>query len=115
MYENKKQPLASATLYYQRTRYNFLLATIIIITSLFIGVLCYKFTVPAFDWYESLLNASIILIGMGPVVNFAIVLIKASKLFACFYALHSGITFLSSFGVLIAPVLHRFFLQVTFR
>ena len=114
MYENKKQPLASATLYYQRTRYNFLLAAIIIITSLFIGLQGYNFTVPAFYWYDNLSNSSMILNGMA-VVDFAIVLTKSSKLFACFYALHSGIIFLSTFGVFIAPVLHRFFLQVTFR
>jgi hypothetical protein len=34
---------------------------------------------------------------------------KAAILFASFYALFSGISFLSTFGVLIAPILHRFF------
>ena len=109
MYENKKQPLAPAAVYYQRIRYNILLTAIVIVFSLFIGVLGYKFTVPAFDWYHSLLNASMILSRMGPVVDSAIVLTKAAKLFASFYALYSGITFLSTFGVLIAPILHRFF------
>jgi hypothetical protein len=31
----------------------------------------------------------------------------ASKLFASFYALFSGIVFLVAFGVLLAPALHR--------
>ncbi len=109
MYENKKQALAPTSIFYQRIRNNILLATLIIIVSLSIGVLGYKFTVPEFDWYDSLLNASMILSGMGPVVDSNIVLTKAAKLFASFYALFSGITFLSTFGVLIAPILHRFF------
>jgi hypothetical protein len=109
MYENKKQPLAPATIFYQRIRYNVLLASLIIVVSLSIGVLGYKFTVPEFDWYDSLLNASMILSGMGPVLDANIILSKAAKLFASFYALFSGITFLSTFGVLIAPILHRFF------
>lgn len=109
MYENKKQPLAPATIFYKRIRNNVLLASLIIILSLSIGVLGYKFTVPEFDWYDSLLNASMILSGMGPVLDSNIILTKAAKLFASFYALFSGITFLSTFGVLIAPILHRFF------
>jgi hypothetical protein len=50
-----------------------------------------------------------ILSGMGPVIDAKIVLTKSAKLFASFYALFSGITFLTTFGILIAPVLHRFF------
>lgn len=109
MYENKKQQLASTSIFYKRIRYNVLLAGVIIIIGLLIGVLGYKFTVPEFDWYDSILNASMILSGMGPVLDSNIILTKAAKLFASFYALFSGITFLSTFSVLIAPILHRFF------
>ena len=109
MYENKKQKLASKDVFYQRVRSNALLAFIIMIVSLSIGILGYKNTVPEFDWYDSLLNASMILSGMGPVVDSNIVLTNSAKVFASFYALFSGITFLSTFGVIIAPILHRFF------
>ena len=109
MYENKNQPLAPTTIFYKRIRYNVLLGSVIIIVSLSIGVLGYKYTVPEFDWYDSLFNASMILSGMGPVFDSKIIFTKAAKLFASFYALFSGITFLSTFSVLIAPILHRFF------
>lgn len=109
MYENKKQPLAPKTIFYKRIRYNVLLAGVIIIVGLLIGVLGYKFTAPEFDWYDSILNASMIPSGMGPVLDSNIILTKAAKLFASFYALFSGITFLSTFSVLISPILHRFF------
>ena len=109
MYENKKQRLAPRHIFYQRLRYNAALASGILLTSLAIGVIGYKLTVPEFDYYDSLLNASMILSGMGPVIDAGIVLTKTAKVFASFYALFSGITFLSTFGILIAPILHRFF------
>jgi hypothetical protein len=109
MYENKKQQLAPRYIFYQRLRYNAGLAFAVLFTSLAIGVIGYKATVPEFDYYDSLLNASMILSGMGPLIDPEIVLTKSAKVFASFYALFSGITFLSTFGILIAPILHRFF------
>ncbi len=108
MYESKKKRLAPKNVYYKRLRYSALIASLIIAISLCIGILGYKWTVPSFDWYDSLLNASMILSGMGPVLDANTVLSKSAKLFASFYALFSGITFLSTFGILIAPILHRF-------
>ena len=109
MYETKKQRLAPKKVYYQRVRYNAGIAALVLVSSLLIGVLGYKITVPEFDWYDSLLNASMILSGMGPVIDAGITLSKTAKVFASAYALFSGITFLSTFGILIAPILHRFF------
>jgi hypothetical protein len=56
-------------------------------------------------WIDALLNASMILTGMGPVDPMRS---AAAKLFAAFYALYSGIAFLTSMAVLLAPVVHRF-------
>jgi hypothetical protein len=50
------------------------------------------------------LNASMILTGMGPVDPLRS---TAGKLFATFYALYSGIAFLTMMAVLLAPVIHR--------
>jgi hypothetical protein len=109
MYEHKKQNLATKSVYRSRVTKNALIATLIMVFSLLLGVLGYKFTVPEFDWYDSLLNASMILSGMGPVIDAQIVLSKSAKVFASLYALFSGITFLTTFGILLAPILHRFF------
>ncbi len=109
MYENKHEKLAPKNVFYQRLRNNAFLASTIMFVSLALGIWGYKETVPEFDWYDSLLNASMILSGMGPVIDSNIVLSKSAKLFASFYALFSGITFLSTFSVVIAPILHRFF------
>ena len=56
-------------------------------------------------WVDSFENASIILTGMGPVDRLST---TGAKLFAAFYALFSGVAFLSAMSVLLAPVLHRF-------
>ncbi len=109
MYENKKQKLATKKVFRVRILKNVLIAFIVMIVSLFLGIIGYKITVPEFDWYDSLLNASMILSGMGPLIDANIILTKSAKVFASFYALFSGITFLSTFGIIVAPALHRFF------
>ena len=76
---------------------------------LLIGVLGYKFTIPEMDWYDSLLNASMILSGMGPIIDPSIKLTNTAKVFASLYALFSGVAFISTIGILIAPIAHRFF------
>jgi hypothetical protein len=45
-----------------------------------------------------------ILTGMGPVVEMKS---SAAKLFSSFYALYSGITFLSITAVFLTPLIHR--------
>ena len=109
MYEHKKQKLASKTIYRKRVGFSALIAFIIVGISLLIGIVGYHETVPEFDWYDSLLNASMILSGMGPVFDAHVVLTPNAKIFASFYALFCGISFLTIFGVLVAPLLHRFF------
>jgi hypothetical protein len=56
-------------------------------------------------WLDSTLNAAMILTGMGPVDPLRT---TAGKLFGIFYALFSGVAFLTMVAVLFAPVAHRF-------
>ena len=104
-YEHKSEPLASASVYYQRVLSNLFKTIGILGTSLLIGILGYKCLGPM-SWIDALHNASMILSGMGPVVT---IQTNAGKLFSSFYAIFSGIVFISSIGVLIAPSAHRFF------
>jgi len=87
------------------------LAGSVIGVSLFLGILGYHF-VARFSWIDSLLDASMILSGMGPVKNLNS---DAAKVFASCYALFSGVVFISATGILLAPmfhrVLHRFHLE----
>lgn len=71
--------------------------------SLFAGVIGYH-TLGQLPWVDSLLNASMILGGMGPVDPLHT---NAAKIFASVYALFSGIVFIGVLGVLLAPFVHR--------
>lgn len=105
MYENKKHPLASRRIFVNRILKNFIITMAILIVCLMIGVLGYHYTAHI-PWLDALHNASMILSGMGPVVTIDTV---SGKWFSSFYALFSGIAFVTNMGVLLAPVMHRFF------
>jgi len=107
--EQKKQKLAPVNVFYRRLWKNAIFGFLIMFVCLFIGVLGYKLTIPELGWYDSLLNASMILSGMGPMINPSISLTKTAKVFASFYALISGVEFISTIGILISPIAHRFF------
>lgn len=109
MYEHKKQKLAPVSVYYRRLWTNAFAGFLIMGICLLIGVVGYKLTIPELDWYDSLLNASMILSGMGPIIDVNIVLSKSAKVFASIYALFSGVAFIGTIGILIAPIAHRFF------
>jgi hypothetical protein len=109
MYENKKEPLASKSTFYKRLWKNFFVAIIFLFFCLTIGIVGYKLSVPEFTWYDSLLNASMILSGMGPIIDSNIQLTNAAKVFASIYALFSGVAFISTIGLIITPIAHRFF------
>src|SRR2546421_12019324 len=104
-YEHKSEHLAPANVYYRRLIANFLLASSILFVSLAIGVFGYHFWGPA-TWIDSFHNASMILSGMGPVIE-----IKTSggKIFSSFYALFSGVVFITNIGIILAPAIHRLF------
>jgi len=104
MYEHHKQPLASRKVFIRRLAFNCLIGAAMIFIALGIGVLGYHF-LEGLSWIDSLLNASMILGGMGPVNQLQTV---AGKLFASFYALFSGVVFIAAMGVLAAPIFHRF-------
>ena len=79
------------------------IALCLVIVSLGIGVVGYRVT-EGFSWLDALLNASMILGGMGPVNELHTV---AGKFFASGYALFSGVAFLATVGIMVAPLAHR--------
>lgn len=104
MYEHHKKPLLPVKKYLNRLLNNLFTASLLILLALLIGVLGYHF-ICGLRWVDSILNASMILAGMGPV---DIIQSSAGKLFASFYAIFSGVAFLSIIAVILAPVVHRF-------
>lgn len=104
MFEHHKQSLASQSVFAQRMLRFGLFSSAIILFSLGSGILGYH-SLESLSWIDSLLNASMILGGMGPVDTLQT---NAGKIFAAFYALYSGIVLLASVGVLLTPIFHRF-------
>jgi len=107
MPERKNQPLAPLPVFLRRLGRNFLLSTAIVAFSLTIGTAGYC-VFGKLQPVDGFLNASMILTGMGPVDRMET---DAGKIFAAFYALYSGLAFLSMVTVFIAPIYHRFMHQ----
>ncbi len=103
MYEHRSEPLLPRALFLRRLLRHGLVAAVVIVCSLAVGILGYRFTA-GLSWIDSLLNASMILGGMGPVNPLTT---AAAKLFASFYALFAGIAFLATVGIFSAPIAHR--------
>ena len=103
MYEHRSEPLLSKTEFIRRIIFHGTVAGEIVAASLIIGICGYHF-IEGFPWVDALLNASMILGGMGEIDPLTS---TAGKLFASFYSLFAGIVFLGTAGILVAPVAHR--------
>lgn len=101
--EQKDQPLAPLPRFYYRLGRNFLVSLGVVAFSLALGTLGYHFFGQV-GWVDGFLNAAMILTGMGPVDRMET---TGGKLFAAFYALYSGLAFLTMMALLVTPVYHR--------
>jgi hypothetical protein len=104
MYERHHEPLLSREAYLHRVARSGGVAAAAVLVALFLGASGYHW-LEGFSWVDSILNASMILGGMGPVGELHT---TAGKLFAAAYALFSGLMFIVVAGLLFAPVIHRF-------
>lgn len=111
MYERSDHPLMSRSKFLRRVARHFAGVAIFIAVALGIGVLGYHY-IGRLAWIDALVNASMILGGMGPVDPLPS---TAAKVFASGYALFSGLAFIGIAGVMLAPfahrLLHRFHLE----
>jgi hypothetical protein len=103
MFESKTAPLLSRRDFLKRQARFAFVALALVAISLAIGMAGYHFF-ENLSWLDSLLNASMLLGGMGPVDPLKT---DGGKLFASFYALYSGLIVLVVAGVLFAPIFHR--------
>jgi len=104
IFETKNEPLLPHNLFIRRSLKHLILGLGVIFLSLIIGILGYRI-IEGMSWIDALLNASMILGGMGPVGELHS---DGGKFFASMYALFSGIVFLVTVGIIIAPLVHRF-------
>ena len=102
-FEHKKQKVADVNVFVKRVFRYMLFALILIVFSVGIGTVGYKYF-GAPSWVDAFHMACMILTGMGPVIPLDT---DAAKLFSSFYALYSGVAFLSSTAVFFSPIIHR--------
>lgn len=105
MYESHRHRVISGRQFAKRVFRHFLVSLGGIAIALGIGIAGYHF-IAHFPWLDALLNASMILGGMGPVDRIGNDN-PAGKVFASGYALFSGLVFVALAGLLVAPFLHR--------
>src|SRR5438270_10822143 len=103
MYETRLQPIATRRLFVARMVRHAALAVAVVAGSLFMGMSGYVYF-EHLTWLDAFVDASMLLGGMGPVHNPET---AGGKLFAGCYALYSGLVFLVTVGVVLAPVMHR--------
>lgn len=104
MYENYSQPILPFKKFSLRLFKNFLWSCSILLLSLLAGMAGYHY-LEGLSWIDSMLEASMILTGMGPIHALTN---DSAKIFATIYALYSGVAFLTVIAVFLAPVIHRF-------
>jgi hypothetical protein len=101
---HRTKPLLPRKEHYRRVFKYTLFSILLIVGSLGIGIFGYHY-LNQLSWIDSLVNASMILTGMGPVdplVN------DGAKYFASFYSIFSGVAFLSTVAIFLSPIVHRF-------
>lgn len=106
------RPLPNRSVFIKHVAERIVLATGVLAVSLCMGTVGYH-SLERLSWVDALLNASMILAGMGPVDH---VETTAGKLFASAYALFSGVVFLSAVAIMLTPLakrmLHRLHLDM---
>jgi hypothetical protein len=104
MFEHRKEQLLPRPYFYARVARAAGMGLLLALASLVIGTSGYHY-LEKLNWLDAFVNAAMILSGMGPLAPLET---SAGKLFAGCYALFSGLAFVTTTGVVFAPVFHRF-------
>jgi hypothetical protein len=103
MFERRHERLVPFSVFAKRVVICFAMSGLLALAALLIGIAGYHW-IGSLDWIDSLLNASMILAGMGPVNQLPT---RAAKIFASLYALFSGLVFIAVMGIVFSPIVHR--------
>lgn len=101
--EHHKEKVVPLSLFFIRLLRFSLYAIVLVAFSVGMGVLGYHHFAHL-KWLDSFHMACLILTGMGPVATMEA---SGAKVFDSFYALYSGVAFLSICAVFFAPIVHR--------
>jgi hypothetical protein len=101
--EHRRQKVATLPHFLARMGRYALVSSFLVFLSVSAGTIGYHHF-GQLRWLDSFHMSCMILTGMGPVVEMKT---DAAKLFSSFFALYSGVAFLSITAVFFAPVVHR--------
>jgi hypothetical protein len=102
-FESKEQKLIPRRRFILRLSGSFAFGFGLLAVFLGLGVLGYRY-IARLSWVDALLNASMILAGMGPVNELPD---DTAKVFASLYAILSGVVFISVMAIILSPAVHR--------
>jgi hypothetical protein len=102
--EHHKQPLVSRSVFLKRVAKCMWIAFLLLAGSIFLGGLVYH-CIEGLSWLDSLMNAVMIMTGLGLVDTLHS---TAAKIFTCFYAVFTALVFYMSLAIIFAPLIHRF-------
>lgn len=103
MFERKNEPLASTSRFVLRMLLSICVGLVIITIALCVGITGFHHF-EGMEWLNAFENSAMILSTMGPVVE---IKTNAGKIFSAFYALFSGLVFVTIMGIIFAPIVHR--------
>jgi len=103
MFERKHEKLVPVSVFVIRLSTSIAIAGVLVLIALSVGIAGYHW-IAGLAWVDALLDASMILGGMGPVNP---LLTNAAKIFASGYALFSGLVFIAVMGIVLSPIAHR--------
>lgn len=101
--ENKKSRVISLGRFILRMALFMFAALVLLALTLVAGVAGYQ-RYAGFSFEDAVLNASMILAGMGPVNELTS---SGAKWFASAYAIFCGVVMVSVVGIVLAPIFHR--------
>lgn len=105
MFEHHSAPIAPRAVFLRRLATTSSIGILALTISLFGGMLGYH-CLEDLPWIDAFLNAAMLLGGMGPLDHPRN---TAGKLFEGFYAIYCGLAVITVSGIILAPVIHRFF------
>lgn len=103
MYEHRSQPLLPGRVFVRRQLAHLAIAITITAAAIQIGAAGYHIF-EGYGWLDAMYAASMILTGMGPISPLQH---DSAKVFVSAYAVFSGVVFLTTAGVTLAPLVHR--------
>jgi|SRR5690625_2974036 len=103
MYESKDQPLLPARHFRRRMLKHISYAFLLMLLTLFVGAAGYVI-LEEVHWHDAFLNTALIVGGIGPYIFPKTAL---GKLFFAAYGLVVGLVFVTTLGIILAPLAHR--------